>query len=84
MNRLEVRGKPAVYFGAILIVAGIFFKWFVEWAFVPDHRILLASYLVLVYASQALAIAAGTFLLIKQPGIAVPRKIELALPQVNP
>jgi lysophospholipase L1-like esterase len=79
MNQLKIRRKPAVYFGAILIVAGIAFKWFVELTLVPDHRIDLSSYLAVVYACQLLAVAAGIFLLIRQPAITIPRKTELVL-----
>jgi lysophospholipase L1-like esterase len=79
MNRLKIGRKEPVYLGLALIVVGIGFKWFIELTLVPDHRIVLPSYLILVYAFQLLSIAAGLFLLAKQPAIKFPRKTELIL-----
>jgi lysophospholipase L1-like esterase len=80
MNRLKIHHKKPVYLGVILIVIGVFFKRFVELTLIPDMQVELPLYLALIYVFQFLAIAAGTFLLIRQPAIRTPTKTELTLP----
>ena len=80
MNGLKIHRKQPVYLGFILIVAGIFLKRFVELTLVSDMRIESPTYVALIYVFQLLAIASGTFLLIKQPSIRIPSKTELILP----
>ena len=80
MNRFKIHHKESVYLGLILIATGIFLKRFIELALVSDHRIESSIYLACIFALQLLAIAAGIFLLIKQPSIRIPRKTEFILP----
>jgi len=79
MNRLKIHRKEPVYLGFILIAAGIFFRRFVELTLVSDMRIEAPRYVALISVFQLLAIAVGTFLLIKQPSIRIPSKTELTL-----
>ncbi len=79
MNRLRIHRKEPVYLGIILIVAGIILKRLVELTLIPDQKIELPSYVAIIYIAQALAIAAGIFLLIRQPSIRLPGKTELIL-----
>ena len=80
MNRLKIHRKKSVYLGAALVAIGILFnKLFIEVTIIPDKHIELPNYVALIYIFQLLAIAAGTFLLIKQPAIRIPSKTELAL-----
>ena len=79
MNVKKYR-KKSVYLGAALVAIGILFnKLFIEVILIPDKHIELPLYVALIYLFQLVAIAAGTFLLIKQPSIRFPRKTELAL-----
>jgi lysophospholipase L1-like esterase len=80
MNRLKIHHQKPVYLGVILIATGLFFKRFVELTLTPDNQIELPSYLALIYIFQILAIAAGAFLIIKQPSIRTPTRTEIALP----
>ena len=80
MIRFKILRKESVYLGFILIAVGILFKRFVELTLVSDKRIESTTYVALIYIFQLLAIASGTFLLIKQPSIRIPSKTELMLP----
>jgi len=79
MSKLEMRRPKPIYLGVILITAGVFLKRFVELTLVADMRIESATYLILIYVFQLLAIISGTFLLLKQPSVRVPSKNELLL-----
>jgi lysophospholipase L1-like esterase len=79
MNRV-IYGKKSAYLGATIAVFGILFnKLFIEVAIVPDKRIELPLYVALIYIFQLLAIASGTFLIIKQPSFRIPSNTELML-----
>lgn len=80
MNRKIYRQKSA-YLGAALVAVGILFnKPFIEATIIPDKQIDLPINVALIYVFQLLAIASGTYLLIKQPSIRIPSKKELILP----
>jgi len=65
--------------GFFLIAAGIVFKQLVELILVPDAHIESPTYLALLYGFQLLAIASGTYLIIKRPAIKLPSKTNLFL-----
>ena len=71
--------KEPVYLGFFLIAAGIFFKRIVELTLVSDRRIESPTYIALLFVFQLLAIALGTWLLVKQPSIRIPSKNEILL-----
>ncbi len=79
MIGLKIRSKPPIYLGFILIAVGLLFKRLVELTLVPDARIESSTYLGLLLGFQLLVIASGTFLIIKQPAIRLPRKTDLLL-----
>ena len=79
MNRLRIHRKEPVYFGFVLIATGILFRRLVELVLVSDMRIESPLYIALIGVVQLLAIAAGTYLIAKQPAIRLPKKTELAL-----
>jgi len=80
MNGFKIRHKAPVFWGLILIAAGIFLRRLVELTLVADQRIESPIYLACFFVFQLLAIASGIFLLIKQPLIKSPGKTELILP----
>src|SRR6266516_692129 len=80
MIRFKIHHKEPVYLGLILIATGIFLRRFVELTLVSDQRIESPAYLACIFVFQLLAIASGTFLLIKKPSIRIPSKTELILP----
>jgi lysophospholipase L1-like esterase len=76
----KIFGKRSAYLGAALIAVGILFnKRFIEVAFIPDQRIEAPGYVAAIYVFQLLAIAAGVWLLIKQPSLRLPGKTELGM-----
>lgn len=76
----RIRNKQSFYAGAVLLVIGILFnKFFIEALFIADHRIESSAYIAAIYIFQALAIAVGAFLLIRQPEIKLPKRSEVAL-----
>jgi lysophospholipase L1-like esterase len=79
MKRIAIPRKRAVYWGAALIAAGILLRRLVELTLVPDRQITLPSYIAVIGALQLLAIAAGAFLVIKQPALRGPSRTELVL-----
>jgi lysophospholipase L1-like esterase len=79
MNR-RIYGKKSAYVGVALIAIGILFnKSFIEATIIPDQHLELPRYVAFIYIFQFLAIAAGTFLLIKRPSIRLPNKTEFSL-----
>lgn len=54
-------------------------RWLIERALVSDGQIDAPLYGALIFVFQLLAVATGTFLLIRQPAIRLPNKSELAL-----
>src|ERR1051325_11125701 len=80
MSRFKIHNKEPVYLGLILIAAGIFLRRFIELTLVSDQRIESSTYLAFIFVLQLLAVAAGIFLLIKQPSIRILSKTELILP----
>jgi lysophospholipase L1-like esterase len=79
MHRLRIHRKEPVYFGFFLIATGVLFRRLVELVLVSDMRIESPLYIALIGVVQLLAIAAGMYLLVKQPAIRFPKKTELAL-----
>ena len=79
MNRLRIHRKESFYLGIILIVIGILLKWLIELTLVSDGQIELPLYTALIFVFQLLAVAAGAFLLIRQPEIKLPKKSEVGL-----
>jgi lysophospholipase L1-like esterase len=79
MIGFKIRNRTPIYLGVFLIAFGILSKPLVELTLVPDTQIESPTYLALLLAFQLLAIASGTFLIIKQPSIRIPRKTELLL-----
>ena len=79
MNRLRIHRKKPLYLGLLLIGAGILLRWLIEQTLVSDHRIESSLYGALIFVIQLLAVAVGTFLVIRQPAIRPPKKSELAL-----
>ena len=65
--------------GIILMAAGILLKWLIQLTLVPDMQIQSPRYLALIFALQLLAFVTGTFLVIRQPMIRLPKKSEIAL-----
>jgi lysophospholipase L1-like esterase len=79
MNR-KIFNKKSAYVGAALIVAGILFnKQFIEATLISDQRIESHVYIAAIYVFQLLAIAAGVWLLVKQPSLRLPGKTELSM-----
>ena len=75
MNQIKnTSQRAAFYLGVVLIAIGVLLRWLIEQTLVSDNRIESPLYGALIYAFQILAIAAGTFLLIRQPPIRLPRK----------
>ena len=84
MMHRKIFGSRAAYLGAALIVAGILFnKQFIEFMFIPDHRIEARSYIALIYVFEMVAITTGAWLLFKQPSLRLPSKTELVLPAIS-
>lgn len=79
MNRFAIHRKAPVYVGMILIVAGILLRWLIESVLTPDGRIESSFYSALIFAFQLLAVAAGIFLVLRQPAIGLPKKGDVAL-----
>jgi lysophospholipase L1-like esterase len=76
----RIVNRQSVIVGVALLVIGILFnKFLIEALFVDDHRIESSTYVAAIYMFQILAIAVGTFLLIRQPAIRLPKKSEIAL-----
>src|ERR1041384_2535909 len=80
MIRFKIHHKKPVFLGLLLIAVGIFLRQFIELTLVSDQRIESSTYLAFIFVLQLLVVAAGIFLLIKQPSIRVPSKTELILP----
>ena len=79
MNR-RIKNKKSAYLGAALIAVGILFnKSLIEATIIPDGQIDLPGYVALIYVFQLLTIAAGIYLLIKQPAINL-KKTDVILP----
>jgi len=79
MNR-SVEGKKSAYLGAALVAVGILFnKPLIEAAFVRDRRIELSGYVAAIYVFQLVAIASGTFLLIRRPALRLPSPTQIIL-----
>ena len=79
MNRLRIHRKESFYLGIILIAVGILLRWLIERTLVSDGQIEAPLYRALIFVFQLLAVATGTFLLLRQPAIRFPNKSELAL-----
>ncbi len=79
MNRLKIHRKEPFYIGIILIAVGGLLKWLIELTLVSDGHIELPLYRTLIFVFQLLAVAAGTFLLSRQPAIRLPKKSEVGL-----
>ena len=79
MNRLRIHRKAPFYLGIILMVIGILLKWLIERIFVPDGQIELPLYRGLIFVVQIMAVAAGGFLLLRQPAIRLPKKSEISI-----
>jgi lysophospholipase L1-like esterase len=79
MKRFAIlRNRPVVW-GAALIATGVLFRRLIEVALVPDRQITQPGYLAAIGALQLLAIAAGAFLVIKQPAVRGPSRTEVLL-----
>ena len=79
MDRLRIHRRESFYLGIFLIVFGILLGWLIERILVPDGQIESPLYRALIFFFQILAVASGTFLIIRQPAIRLPKKGELAL-----
>lgn len=79
MNKFTIQHRQPVYVGIILIAVGILLKWFIVRILVDDMRIESSLYNALIFVAQLLAVAAGIFLIIRQPAIRLPKKSEIAL-----
>ncbi len=80
MNKKIFR-ETSAYLGLALVAIGILFnKFLIEALFVSDHQIELPIYVTLIYVFEFLAVVSGTYLLIKQPSIKLPRKEDFILP----
>ena len=79
MNLLKIHRKESFYLGIILIVIGILLRWLIELTLVSDGQIELPLYRAFIFVFQLLAVAAGAFLLIRQPAIKLPKRSEVAL-----
>jgi lysophospholipase L1-like esterase len=79
MGGQMLRRKQPFYLGWLLLLAGIGLRWLIESALVADHRIEKISYVIAIGVVQLLAIAAGLFLVIRQPALKPPRLADLAL-----
>ena len=77
----KIFGTRSAFLGAALIAIGLLInKRFIELTLIPDQKIEASGYIALIYVFEFLAIALGTYLLIKQPSIRPPTKNELLLP----
>jgi lysophospholipase L1-like esterase len=83
MSALALRRKRPVYLGLLLIVTGLLFRRFVEFALVADTRIESPLFLALITAVQLATIAAGAFLLIRQPAVRLPSRTAVVLPATS-
>ena len=79
MNLLRIHRKEPFYLGIILIAVGVFLRWLIELTLVSDGQIELPLYNTLIFVFQLLAVAVGTFLLIRQPEIKLPKRSDVAL-----
>ena len=79
MNLLRIHRKESFYLGLILIIIGILLRWLIELTLVSDGQIALHLYKALIFVVQLLAVAAGAFLLLRQPVIKLPKRSEVAL-----
>src|SRR3990172_6497628 len=79
MKRPAIHPNKPVVWGAALIAAGILLRRLVEITLVPDRQISLPGFIAVTGAVQLLAIAAGAFLVIKQPVVRGPSRTELVL-----
>ncbi|MEW6405156.1 MAG: hypothetical protein AB1649_25455, partial [Chloroflexota bacterium] len=76
----KIRNKRSAYLGAGIVAVGILFnKVTIEATLVPDKQIELPGYIALIYLFQLLAIVSGTYLLVKQPEVRLPKKSDIAL-----
>ena len=74
-----LRRKQPFYLGWLLIIAGVGLRGLIETTLVADHRIEQPSYIFAIAVVQLLAIAAGLFLVFRQPALKPPRLADLAL-----
>lgn len=79
MFRFQINNHKTVILGIALVILGVFFKHLVEMVLVADMQIESPVYIALIRIIQALAIASGIFLVLKQPSIKTPRKSEFIL-----
>jgi lysophospholipase L1-like esterase len=80
MWKFAVQRKGSIYVGLVLIAAGVLLKRLVELSLVSDGQIESPRFGVVVIVVQLLVVAAGVFVLIRQPSIRLPSRVELLLP----
>lgn len=79
MNKPKIHRKGTFSLGVILIAAGILLRWLIELTLVSDGRIESPLYGTIILIFQVLSVAAGMFLVVRQPAIRLPIKGDLAL-----
>ncbi len=79
VKRIPVQRKEPVYLGFLLVASGILLKRLIELTLVSDMRIESPRYVAIIYVFQLLAVASGAFLLIRQPSIRFPSKMQFIL-----
>jgi hypothetical protein len=72
MWKFAVQRKGSIYVGLVLIAAGVLLKRLVELSLVSDGQIESPRFGVVVIVVQLLVVAAGVFVLIRQPSIRLP------------
>ncbi|HET9905936.1 MAG TPA: SGNH/GDSL hydrolase family protein [Anaerolineales bacterium] len=79
MNPLKIHRKQSFYLGIILIIFGVLLKRLIESTLISDGQIELPLYNALIFVFQLLAVAAGFFLLIRQPEVKLPKRTDVVL-----